>query len=60
MDANVTEIGRHRLRKTTLLNALVSLLPAGGRIVSIEDTLELRLRRANCLRWKRAGSPAAT
>ena len=28
--------------KTTLLNALVSLLPADGRIISIEDTLELR------------------
>ena len=36
--------------KTTLLNALVSLLPADGRIISIEDTLALRLRRANCLR----------
>ena len=29
--------------KATLLNALVSLLPADGRIISIEDTLELRL-----------------
>ena len=26
--------------KTTSLNALVSLLPAGGRVISIEDTLE--------------------
>ncbi len=41
--------------KTTLLNALVSLLPAEGRIVSIEDTLELRLRRANCLRLEARG-----
>ena len=41
--------------KMTLLNALVSLLPAEGRIVSIEDTLELRLRRANCLRFEARG-----
>ena len=41
--------------KTTLLNALVSLLPTGGRIISIEDTLELRLRRANCLRFEARG-----
>ena len=41
--------------KTTLLNALVSLLPADGRIISIEDTLELRLRRANCLRFEARG-----
>ena len=41
--------------KTTLLNALVSLLPADGRIISIEDTLELRLRRPNCLRFEARG-----
>ena len=41
--------------KTTLLNALVSLLPADGRIISIEDTLELRLRRVNCLRFEARG-----
>ncbi len=41
--------------KTTLLNALVSLLPADGRVISIEDTLELRLRRANCLRFEARG-----
>ena len=41
--------------KTTLLNALVSLLPADGRIISIEDTLELRLRRANGLRFEARG-----
>ena len=41
--------------KTTLLNALVSLLPAEGRVISIEDTLELRLRRANCLRFEARG-----
>ena len=41
--------------KTTLLNALMALLPADGRVVSIEDTLELRLRRANCLRLEARG-----
>ena len=41
--------------KTTLLNALVSLLPADGRVVSIEDTLELRLRRTNGLRFEARG-----
>ena len=41
--------------KTTLLNALVSLLPAEGRVISIEDTLELRLRRANCVRFEARG-----
>ena len=41
--------------KTTLLSALVSLLPTEGRVISIEDTLELRLRRANCLRFEARG-----
>ncbi len=41
--------------KTTLLNALVSLLPAEGRVVSIEDTLELRLCRTNGLRFEARG-----
>ena len=41
--------------KTTLLNALTSLLPVNGRIVSIEDTLELQLRRANCVRFEARG-----
>ena len=38
--------------KTTLLNALVELLPADDRIVSIEDTLELRIDRKNCVRFE--------
>ena len=38
--------------KTTLLNALIELLPADERIVAIEDTLELRIDRANCLRFE--------
>ena len=41
--------------KTTLLNALVELLPEDGRIVSIEDTLELRIERANCVRFEARG-----
>ena len=41
--------------KTTLLNALVSLLPPEGRVISIEDTLELRLSRANGLRFEARG-----
>ena len=38
--------------KTTLLNALIELLPDEERIVAIEDTLELRIDRANCLRFE--------
>ena len=39
--------------KTTLLNALIELLPTEEeRIVAIEDTLELRIERANCLRFE--------
>ena len=38
--------------KTTLLNALVELLPPDERIVTIEDTLELRIERSNCLRFE--------
>ena len=38
--------------KTTLLNALIELLPEEERIVAIEDTLELRIDRTNCLRFE--------
>ena len=38
--------------KTTLLNALVEVIPADERIVAIEDTLELRIDRANCVRFE--------
>ena len=38
--------------KTTLLNALIELLPEDERIVAIEDTLELRIDRANCVRFE--------
>ena len=43
--------------KTTLLGALIELLPADDRIVAIEDTLELRIERANCLRFEAGGGP---
>ena len=43
--------------KTTLLGALIELLPATERIVAIEDTLELRIERANCLRLEAGSGP---
>ena len=41
--------------KTTLLNALIELLPEDERIVSIEDTLELRMDWSNCVRFEARG-----
>ena len=41
--------------KTTLLNALIELLPEDERIVAIEDTLELRIDRSNCVRFEARG-----
>lgn len=50
--------------KTTLLNALASLIPDSDRIIVIEDTAELRLVKPNVVRWEarspRAGLPAVT
>ena len=43
--------------KTTLLNALIALLPNDERIVAIEDTLELRIDRPNCVRFEARGVP---
>ncbi len=40
--------------KTTLLNALIELIPENDRIVAIEDTLELRIARKNCVRFEAA------
>ena len=41
--------------KTTLLNALIELLPDDERIVAIEDTLELRIDSPNCVRFEARG-----
>ena len=38
--------------KTTLLNALIELLPRDERIITIEDTLELRVSQPNHLRFE--------
>lgn len=38
--------------KTTLLNALIELLPREERIITIEDTLELRVSHPNHLRFE--------
>ena len=46
---NVLVSGGTGSGKTTLLNALIELLPEEERIVAIEDTLELRIDRTNCL-----------
>ena len=45
---------RHRSGKT-LLNALIALPPDDERIVAIEDTLELRIDRPNCVRFEARG-----
>ena len=46
----------HRQRggsgKTMLLDTLIELLPDDERIVAIKDTLELRIERANCVRFE--------
>ena len=51
-DGNVLISGGTGSGKTTLLNALARLLPDSGRIVSIEDTLELQLKRSNIVRFE--------
>ena len=53
--SNILVSGGTGSGKTTLLNALVELLPAADRIVSIEDTLELRIERDNCVRFEARG-----
>ena len=54
-DGNLLIAGGTGSGKTTLLNALATLLPPEGRVVSIEDTLELQLRRLNCVRFEARG-----
>ena len=58
-DGNILIAGGTGSGKTTLLNALTSLLPVKGRVVSIEDTLELQLRRTNCVRFEARGLTGA-
>lgn len=41
--------------KTTLLNALASLIPDQERIVVIEETAEIRLSKPNVVRWEARG-----
>ena len=53
--SNILVSGGTGSGKTTLLNALVELLPDDDRIVSIEDTLELRIERENCVRFEARG-----
>ena len=53
--SNILVSGGTGSGKTTLLNALVELLPDDDRIVSIEDTLELRIERDNCVRFEARG-----
>lgn len=50
--------------KTTLLNALASIIPNEERIVVIEETSEIKLAKPNVVRWEARGSrpdaPAVT
>ena len=50
--SNILVSGGTGSGKTTLLNALIELLPQDDRIVSIEDTLELKITRPNSLRFE--------
>lgn len=49
---NVLICGGTGTGKTTLLNALASLLPTSERVIVIEDTAELRLAQPNVVRFE--------
>ena len=49
---NILVAGGTGSGKTTMLNALISLLPPAERIVSIEDTLELKIHQPNTVRFE--------
>lgn len=55
---NVLIAGGTNSGKTTLLNALVGQLPADDRVIVIEDTMEIRVKHANCVRFEARGISA--
>ena len=52
---NILVSGGTASGKTTLLKALIALIPGDERIVAIEDTLELRIDFPNCIRLEARG-----
>ena len=52
---NILLSGGTESGKTTLLNALIALIPDDERIVAIEDTLELPIDSPNCIRFEARG-----
>ena len=49
---NILVSGGTASGNTTLLNVLIALIPDDQRIVTIEDTLELRIDSPNCVRFE--------
>jgi pilus assembly protein CpaF len=49
---NILISGGTSTGKTTLLNALAAFLPAGDRIVTVEDTAELHIDKPNVVRFE--------